>query len=224
MTTVNGIVFQNIKQAIAPELSVYDNAGTKLGEIDEVDRETGYFTVKMPPFADMERAFDKTTLVVPFRLITNIDPRELYLALCRDELLAQYANPPARSVVVEGAVGSETAVTSEPSGYDGSPMVVEQVFINSLRNRLTVGDHVLAADGVDLGTIKRYDSLTGWMLVEKGPPPRKHDVMVPVWVAAHVNEEAHQVRLVTSQADLQRMQHMEPANMVFAEADSPEVG
>lgn len=207
MTSVKGIITVNIKNTIAPGLAVYDNAGSKVGEISDVNRETGYFTVALAPFSDMQRPFAQENLSIPFVLITNIDPRELYLSVSRDELQQQFADPPARTIVVEGAAGSEVAVTSEPSGYDKTPIEVERVPIWTLRDRIGTGDHVWTSDGVDLGTIKQYDSLTGWMLVEKGLPPNKHDVMVPLSVAADVDGTAHEVRLVTSRADLERTQH-----------------
>ena len=217
MPNIEGIVTENIRSTIAPGLMVYDKGGSKVGDVIDVNRHTGYFTVEIAPFTDKERPFAEQYLYVPFRLITNIDPRELYLSPAKDELLQQFADPPARTITVEGVGGSEMAVTTQPSGYDGAPIVVERVSISNLRKRIATGDHVYTSDGVELGKIKQYDSFTGWMLVEKGLPPNKNDLMVPVSVAADVNDTNHEVRLVTSQADLQRMQHLEPANVVFVE-------
>jgi hypothetical protein len=83
--------------------------------------------------------------------------------------------------------------------------------------RISPGNHVYTSDYVDLGTIKDYDSLTGWMLVGKDFPPSSHDLMVPLAAVARVDDVTHVVRLVTSQADLLRMQDLEAVDVVFAD-------
>ncbi|MBV9279585.1 MAG: DUF2171 domain-containing protein [Chloroflexi bacterium] len=215
MANIEGIITQDIRNTIAPGLTVYDNESKKVGTVDDVDRATGYLMVHSNPFAEQD-------LFIPFSLITNIDPRELYLSRSRDELHRDYANPPARSTLVVDEDGKETATTTEASGYDGSPIVVDQARIDHLKKRIATGDHVYTADMVDLGTIKQYDPATGWMLVDEGIMSGKHDLMVPVTVVDNVDRDAQLVYLAVSRADLQRMQHVEPANVVFVEAQITE--
>ena len=63
---------------------------------------------------------------------------------------------------------------------------------------------------------------TGWMLVEKGVLSAKHDLMVPLTVVDDANPDTHEVYLAVSQADLERMQHLEPATVVFVDAEVTE--
>jgi hypothetical protein len=214
MANIEGTITEDISNTIAPGQTVYDNEGTGIGTVDSVDRQTGYLMVESNPFSEKD-------LYIPFSLITNIDPRELYLSLSRDELHSEYANPPARDTLVEDFDGKTTATTTEPSGYDGTPLVVEQAKIDHLKKRIATGDQVFTSDMVDLGAIKQYDPATGWMMVEKGVMS-KHDLMVPVTVVDSVNRDSREVYLVASQADLQRMQHLEPANVVFPQAEVTE--
>jgi hypothetical protein len=211
MANVEGIVTENIKNTIAPDLTVYDHEGTKVGFVDEVDRETGWFMVSTSEFSDKD-------LYIPFTLITNIDPHDLFLSQSRDELRANYTNPPAHSTLVEDTDGTTTAVTSEPSGYDGRPIMVEQAKIDDLKKHIASGAHVYTSDSADLGTIKEYDAVTGMMMVEKGVFS-KHDLLVPVTIVDAVDHDSHEVYLASSQADLQRMQHLEPVNVVTVQAE-----
>jgi len=214
MANIEGMITEDISNTIALGQTVYDNESTKVGTVDGVDRQTGYLMVESNPFSEKD-------LYIPFSLITNIDPRELYVSQSKDELHSDYANPPARSTLVEDVDGKETATTTEPSGYDGTSVVVKQAKIDYLKKRIATGDHVFTSDMVDLGSIKQYDPATGWMMVEKGVMS-KHDLMVPVTVVDSVNRDSREVYLVASQADLQRMQHLEPANVVFAQAEVTE--
>jgi hypothetical protein len=218
MANIDGIITEDIRQTIAPGHTVYDREGKKAGTISMVYYDTGYFSVEPAPFSDRRRPFSDKDLHVPFHLITNIDPRELFLSVSRDELQRDYANPPPSSTFVKDVDGRQVATTTEPSGYTGAPIVVERVRIDQLKKRIAVGDHVYTSELTDLGTIKRYDALTGWMLVEKGVLSDKHDLMVPVTVVDDVNRETNEVYLVASEADLQRMQHVKPAYVVFVDA------
>jgi hypothetical protein len=214
MANVEGIITEDISDTIAPDLTVYDIEGNKVGTVDSVDRETGWFIVRTSEFWERE-------LYIPFSLITNIDPRDMFLSRSKDELHANYSNPPARSTLVEDMAGKETAITSEPSGYDGGPIVVERARIDKLRKDIVAGKHVYTSDNADLGTIKEYDSVTGMMTIEKGVFS-KHDLLVPVTVVDYVDSDSHEVYLAYSQADLQRMQHLEPVNVVMVQAEIKE--
>jgi hypothetical protein len=215
MTNIEGTITEDISNTIALGQTVYDNEGKKVGTVDDVDRNTGYLMVESNPFSEKE-------LYIPFSLITNIDPRELYLSLSRDEIHRDYANPPARSTLVEDMDGRETATTTEPSGYDGTPVIMDRARIDQLKQRIATGDHVYTTDMTDLGKIKEYDPATGWMKVEKGVLSSTHDLMVPVTVLRDVNHDSHEVYLAVSQADLQRMRHLEPADVVVVETQVTE--
>ena len=218
MANIDGIITEDIRNTIAPGQTVYDFEGKRVGSVDLVYHDTGYFVIEPAPFIDRERPFSDQDLYVPFRLITNIDPGELYLAVTRDDLLRNYTSPPPRATFVEDESGREVATTTEPSGFTGTPLVVERVRIDQLKRRIAIGDHVFTSELTDLGVIKKYDPVTGWMLVEKGILSDKHDLMVPVTVVEDVDRDTHEVYLVTSRADLQQLQHLEPAYVVFPEA------
>lgn len=212
MPNIDGIITEDVASTIALDQTVYDNDGKKVGTVDNINRDTGYLIVAINPFSEKE-------LYVPFRLITNIDPREMYLSLSKEELRRDFSDPPPRSTLVDRVDGRETAITTEPSGYDGVPIVVEQASIDRLKRRIAVGYHVYTMEMTDIGKIKRYDPVTGWMLVEKGPQFDKHDLMVPVTVVRNVGPDSHEVFLAVSRADLDRMQHLEPADVVFVQAE-----
>ena len=212
MANVEGIITEDIRSTIAVGLTAYDNQGKKVGKVDGVDRRTGYAIIQSNPFSDRD-------LYVPFSLITNIDPHDLFLSRSKDELKNTYAKPPARSTLVEDFDGKETATTTEASGYDGTPLIVEQAKIDHLKKHIETGGHVYSSDMADIGKIKRYDPATGWMMVEKGVMSSKRDLLIPVTLVEQVDEYSHDVSLVYSQADLQRMQHLEPADVVFVEAE-----
>lgn len=219
MTTIEGIVTENIRNTIVPGQRVYGSDGETVGWVDNVYHETDYFTVQARPSPEKrDNPLALHRFYVPFRLITNIDPRELYLSVARDDLDRDYANPPARSTFVEDVDGREVATTTESSGYSGAPIVVERVRIDQLKKRIAIGDHVFTSESTDLGAVKQYDSLTGWMLVERGAPWNTRDLMVPVTVVDDVDRQTRAVYLVSSEADLQRMQHLEPADVVFVDA------
>jgi ribosomal 30S subunit maturation factor RimM len=211
MANIEGVITEDIAATIGIGLNVYDNEGKKLGSVDDVDRKTGYFMVQVNPFSEKE-------LYIPFNLITNIDPRELYVSRSKDELHREFSTPPAHTTVVEAYGGHETAITTESSGYDGYPVVVERAKIDKLRKHIHTGNHVYTTEMADLGKIKKYDSVTGWMLIEKGVLSQKHDLMVPVTVVDYVDHDTGEVYLAASKADLDRMQHLEPADVVFVEA------
>lgn len=219
MANIDGIITEDVRRTIAPGQIVYDWESKNVGSVDMVYHETGYFTVAARPLPEKrDNPFMERSFYIPFRLITNIDPRELYLSVSRDELDRDYATPPPRSTFDAEVEGQEVATTIEPSGYTGAPIVVERARIDQLKNRIAVGDHVYTSELTDLGAIKRYDPVTGWMLVEKGVLSEKRDLMVPVTVVDYVNRDIQEVYLVASQADLQRMQHGEPTEVVFVDA------
>ena len=214
MANIDGIITEDIGETIAISQTAYDNDGRKVGTVDFVDRANGYVLIQTNPFASRD-------LYIPFSLITNIDPRELYLSLSRDELKSGYADPPARFTMIGSVGGKEAAITIEASGYGGSPVVVERSKIHKLKKRVAVGARVFTSDMVDLGTVSRYDPATGWMMIDNGGPFGGPNLLLPVTIVEDVDTDSQYVYLVFSQADLERRQHLEPANVIFVEAVAP---
>ena len=209
MTDRKGPITEDVAGSIVLGQAIFDNAGARVGTVDDVDRATGWIKVEINPFSDKD-------LYIPFKLVTNIDPHELYLSQSRDALRSEYSNPPVRYTQVETVLGEKIATTRQPSGYDGSPLVVDEANLDKIRKRVAVGDLVLTSDQVDLGTIKRYDGATGWMMIGKGLQAR-NDLMVPITVVSHVDRDVAEVYLAASRADLRGMQHLEPVDVVFVD-------
>ena len=209
MTDTKGTITEDVAGSIVLGQAIFDNAGVRVGTVDDVDRATGWIKVEINPFSDKD-------LYIPFKLVTNVDPHELYLSQSRDVLRGEYSNPPARNTDVETILGEKIATTRQPSGYDGSPLVVDEANLDKIRKRVAVGDLVLTSDQVDLGTIKRYDGATGWMMIGNGLQAR-NDLMVPITVVSHVDRDVAEVYLAASRADLRGMQHLEPVDVVFVD-------
>ena len=212
MTNSRAIVSEDISNTIAIGQQVYDKAGTKVGAVDMIDRPKGYITVHARPLPEKrDNPFSEKSFYVPFRLITNIDPQELFLSVSREELHRDYANPPPRSTRVYDEDGREIAITTEPSGYDGAPIVVLRIRLDPLKKAITVGDHVFTSERTELGTITQYDPATGRIWIAGDETECEPNMQVPVAVVSAVDREAHRVYLVSSQADLARLQHLETA-------------
>lgn len=209
MADTKGTIIENVANSIALGQKIYDNAGERVGTVDDLDRATGWLKAETNPFSDQE-------LYIPFTLVTSVDPREVYLSQSREELRRNYTDPPARSTHIDTSLGETIATTREPSGYDGTPLVVDEANLNKVRKRISVGDLVLTSDQVDLGTIKRYDATTGWIMIGKGLQTR-NDLLVPITVVSHVDRDLAEVYLAASRADLRGMQHLEPVDVVFAD-------
>jgi len=208
MKDSNVTITQDVADSLLVEQTVYDVHGERLGIVDDIDRDTGWFKVEPNPFSDKD-------LYVPFMVVTNVDPKEVYLARSKEELHSRFVNPPARTTEVETVDGEEIATTRQVSGYDGSSIVVEQANVGKLRKRIGEGYVVVTSDDVSLGNIKRYDAATGWILVSKAAGAR-YDLVVPVTVVSQVDAQFGTVRLAVSDADLQAMKHLEPVDVVFA--------
>jgi hypothetical protein len=218
MINDDGLITLTIREYMDYGLIVFDRNSEKIGTVFAYETGLGYMTVRPHPLSHQ-------LLHVPFSVITHIDPREIFVSSTREEAHRLFRDPPPRSTLVQERTDPITgeddshAITTEPSGYDGRPIIVDQAKIDHLRKRIATGDHVLTSDTVDLGTVKQYDPVTGWMLVERRDLSGKHDLMVPVTVADYVDRDDQQVYLAVSQADLQRMQHLEPTDVVFVQSE-----
>ena len=204
MTNREGTITLDIRQYMDYGLDVYDVESKKVGTVDDFDRATGYMMVRSSAVSDSD-------LSIPFSAITHIDPREVFVSKSRDELHREYSNPPPRSTMVEKRVDPDTgeddsrAITSEPSGYGGAPVVVDRANIGQLADHIAPGFQVYTVDMEDIGTIKQYDRETGQMLVERGLL-NKHTFVVPAALVDLVDRVERNVYLAVSSTDLRHAQ------------------
>jgi hypothetical protein len=216
MAELPDMIVEKVKECIAEGLAVYGRDGHKLGVVHRYDTTTGWMKVAHGRHTPRH-------LYIPFSAVTSIDPREIYLSLSRDELLRDYGAPPPRTTLTEQAVwperGETIALTSEPSGYDGAPVVVDRVALDVLLAQITPGMHVNTHSGEAVGTITRYDPRTGGMLVEKGVLT-PHDLYLPITVVQRVDHAAHTVYLAVGTEDLQRLERREVALVFFTQEET----
>jgi hypothetical protein len=230
MADTHGIVVEDIVRQMAVGLQVYDVNGARVGTVQDYNTDTGWMLVDKGVLIEKD-------LYIPFSAITSIDPREIYLALPKDVLTRDYANPPARTTTTEvdpgpGArAGEAIALTTEASGYDGAPIVVDRAHVDELKARIKTGMRVYTAGPEEVGkikrygpeevgTIKHYDPMTGWMLVDTGFS--RHDLYIPATLVDDVDREDHIVTLAVNAQDLQHMQRTGPADAVVVEAQETE--
>lgn len=207
MEATNLTIMQNVTDNLTSDQTVYDVTGDRVGRVDDIDRDTGWFKVETNPFSDK-------AVYIPFKLVTNIDPQELYVSATKEAIDREFSNPPARSTAVATVDGQEIATTRQASGYDGTVIIVDEVNLAKLRSSFGEGYVVVTSDEVSLGTIKRYDPVTGWILVGK-TPFTQYDLVVPLSVVSRVNRQFGSVHLAVSEADLKAMKHLEPVDVVF---------
>ncbi len=202
MSNDEGTIQLDVRQFMDFGLHVYDGAGTKVGIVDDFDRVTGYMVVR-------SNGLRENAIYIPFRTITHIDPREVFVEGSRDELRSRYSSPPPRSTLVERRIDSLTgeddsrAITSEPNGYDGAPVIVDAAKVGQMAHHIAPGFRVYGAEMEDLGSIKEYNRQAGEMLVEKGAFS-KLDMVIPVEFVRMVDREERKVYLAVSSADVQR--------------------
>jgi hypothetical protein len=197
-----GVLIEDVRQQIAPDQEVYDLDGNKVGIVDQYDLQAGWMKVEKGLFMVKD-------LYIPFSAIASIDPREIYLSLSKDTLQRDYASPPPRTTRLDAGERTTMAITTEPSGYDGAPVEVHRARVDELRPRIAQGMRVYATDGAEVGTVKRYDLVTGWMMVEKGVFTHS-DLYVPVTVVESVDGGTNEIHLSVYITDLQRMQQTIP--------------
>jgi hypothetical protein len=174
------IVIESIDQYLEDGMSVYDENGEKVGNVKMYSSTAGYLMVGTG-------AFEHEDLYIPFRLIRNIDPQEIFLSAPADMLASQYRQAPQVHTIVEtrmisGPDGSTTPQTREvqtvESGYEGGSVELNAVDIGNVTDRLAVGMVVYDSASKRLGDIAQYDTARGLMVVEKGIfNPR--DLLVP---------------------------------------------
>jgi hypothetical protein len=171
MSTVDGTITLDVRPYMDKGLTVYAAERKRVGTVHDYDLHAGYMMVG--PIA-----LPQLILYLPFRLISHIDPREVVVGRTRDELHHAYRDPPPRTTVVQESSDPETgedtswAFTSEPSGYDGTPVVVVEANVGELAHHIAPGFRVYSSELEPIGTIKEYYREDKRMLVEHGPVPQ----------------------------------------------------
>lgn len=202
MTNDDGTITLTIREFMDYGLEVFDPESKKVGSVYNYDHATGYMQVR-------PHAFSESFLYIPFRDITHIDPREMFISKSTWDAHREYASPRPRDTFVEKRKNPDTgeddsrAITTEPNGYDGAPVVVETANIGQLAHHIAPGFRVYTSEMEDLGPIRQYDRATGEMLVKRGTFPNQ-TLVVPLAVVNGVDREDRKVYLAVSSTDLER--------------------
>ncbi|MBV8301529.1 MAG: DUF2171 domain-containing protein [Candidatus Dormibacteraeota bacterium] len=191
---VAGMVTVDVRNTITVSQNVFDSNSTKVGQVDFFDGATGWLTI----------ASLGSQYYVPVKLITHIDPHELFLSVTKEQLQRDYTSPPARTTELRGQGSSAWSVTTQHSGYKGGSVVVDQAPLSDLRNRISTDFTVFTSDGFDLGKVLEYDATTGLMMLGKRPFS-SHDVVVPITVVSSVDAGLGEISLIASKTDVERM-------------------
>jgi hypothetical protein len=163
-------VVENIDLYLQDGMPVFDSNSDKVGDVKIYSAAAGYLMVG-------HGAFGHQDLYIPFRLITSIDPHDIFLSETKDVLTAQYTDPPrittlAEERLVPGPGGAYIAqkrdVQMVESGYDRAPVAVNSVNATSVANRLAIGMAVYDVNTERLGDVMQYDTTRNLMTVEKG--------------------------------------------------------
>jgi hypothetical protein len=199
---------EDLWKAIKVGLTVYDADGSKVGFVDQVDKHHGWMLVRAG-------AADQKKLWIPYRFVKSVDEREIFVTALKAWLEADFNHPPARSTTVTMAKGRSVATTTEASGYNEEPVVTSEVDLDHIRQLLAVDQQVWTSDDVSVGVIKNFDKQGRYFVVEEGRLSIKHSVLVPVALVADVDRVAAETTLAVSKADLDGMEHREPADSVI---------
>jgi hypothetical protein len=93
---------------------------------------------------------------------------------------------------------------------------VAAVDVDDVKARIGRDYHVWTSDQSEIGVMKHYDPVSGLMRVSRRPLPMR-DLLIPVSLVEEVDDGAGDVTLVVSEADIRRMQHVEPVDVVSLE-------
>jgi len=194
---VEGVITVDVRDMLALDQNVFDSMSKEIGEVSDVDYETGWFTIAAGTLYEKQ-------YFVPVTMVKYIDPNELFLSADEKEVQRDYSTPPPRTTSVEGEGPATTATTWQPSGYGDASVVVHQARLDDFRTMIDVGFRVCTADMVYLGKVREYDSPTGLMVLDKGRPS-KHDIVVPITMVDRVEAETHEIVLIASKRDVERI-------------------
>ena len=207
------MVVENIDQYLADGRPVFDKSGKKVGEVKMYSTAAGYLVVGSGDFG-------RKDLYIPFRLIRNIDPHDVFLSEDKDTLESQYTQPPQISTVTEtrmvpGPNGAMTPQTRQvqmvQSGYDSQPAAINTVDAEKVAKQLALGMAVYDVNGERLGDITQYDILRSLMVVEQGAfNPRV--LFVPFSAIKDVDRDKLSVYLSLPKDTLLKQHAMLPSN------------
>src|SRR5690242_318371 len=113
------------------------------------------------------------------------------------------------------AKGRSVAPTTEASGCNEEPVVPSEADLDHIRPLLAVDQQVWTPADVSVGAVKDFDKQGRYFVVEEGRLSIKHSVLVPVALVADVDRVAAETTLAVSKADLDGMEHREPADSVI---------
>lgn len=211
-----GVITLNIREFMDYGLTVFDVSSKKVGTVFSYETALGYMSVRPHPLSER-------LLHIPFSAITHIDPRELFISHTREEAYRLYDDPPPRSTLVEERTDPITgedisrAITMEPSGYDGTPIPVEDVNFGKLMHHIAPGFDVYSSEAEHVGTVKRVDRTEQRILVKSGPFS-KETLVVPFAFTDFVDREERLIYLSVSNADLR---HHPLVEIVLPESEFP---
>jgi len=203
MTTAQGVVLEHINQLIAYGQRVYDGDGNKVGTVERIDTKLGWMTVE-------KGAFVHHALYIPFSVIATIDKREIGLSVSKDDLLAAYTNPPARTTLVTSTeipgtgTAEHMAVTTVPSGYTGAPVQVDRTNLDEIKRQIGVGMRVFDVYGEKVGTIDTYNTARDYLEVRKSRF-LPHDLFIPMALVDSVDLYVQDVTLAVTKDHLRRV-------------------
>jgi hypothetical protein len=159
-------------------------------------------------------------LYIPFRLIRNIDPQEIFVSAPKDTLASQCTQAPQIHTIVEtrliaGPDGLTTPQTREvqtiQSGYDSGSVELSAVDVGNVADRLAVGMVVYDSDGKRLGDIAEYDTTRSLLVVEKGIfNPR--DLVIPFSAIKEIHPSVFTVYLSIPEDTLRKQHSMLPTD------------
>ena len=193
---------EDVGRAVKVGLSVFDDDGTNVGSVDEIDRAHGWMVVR-------SGALDQKRKWIPYRLVRSVDERELFVSMLEGALDAEFSRPPVRSTSVAQKDGRTMATTTEPSGFDRQPVVTSEVELDHVKQLLAVGQQVWTSDDVAVGTIKDFDSEGRYVVLDAGHLASRHSLLVPIALFADVDREAAEATLAVWNADLETMKRKE---------------
>jgi ribosomal 30S subunit maturation factor RimM len=206
-------VIESIDQYLEDGMAVYDENGEKVGNVKMYSTTAGYLMVGTG-------AFEHEDLYIPFRIIHNIDPQDIFLSAPKDTLASQYTQAPRIHSVVQtrlvaGPDGSTTPQTHEiqtiESGYDDGSVELSTVDVGDVANWLAVGMVVYDSDGKRLGDITQYDTTRSLLVVEKGIF-NPTDLVIPFSAIKEIHPAVLTVYLSMPENTLRKQHFLLPAD------------
>ncbi len=196
------VIVEDISRLMKVGNVVYDMVGRKVGTVSHFDLTAGYMQVH-------RGVPEEQTLYIPFNLITNIDPHEIFLNLPEKMLVENFSILPASQVVLKQWTNWRTGRMQTTvghkmmSGFSNEPVVAFPHTYEALAWQLAEGMHVHDVEGANLGTVRQFDSSHGWLTVEKGTLGVS-PMFIPFSAVARVETGSNLVVLLVLEEDLHR--------------------